>query len=86
MRKCALAALVVYITITQPQVQVPCPELPTTPTIKRNEDGTYTRWLPSGMAFAMSCWLPASSHTEEWTDLPENGGTFIRRQEAPPSP
>jgi hypothetical protein len=82
-RKLALAALVVYITINQPQMSVPCPEPTPTTTIKKNEDGTYTRWLPSGMAFVMSCWLPAASHVEEWTDLPENGGAFIRRQEAP---
>jgi hypothetical protein len=68
--------LSVILTISQPAYPVACPSV--APQLMKNADGTYT--LPNRSSMTLqSCWSDGSQWQEEWTDYPEQGGTFIRR-------
>ena len=55
----------------------PCEYSP--PKLVKNDDGTYTKPEIS-FIHAVACWS-TMTWQEEWTALPENGGTFLRRIE-----
>lgn len=70
-----LLLFTVTITVNQPGELIPCPSPPIQ--IIQNKDGSYTR--PSSMVTTLkACFSGSRTWQEEWTDYPENGGSFIR--------
>ena len=53
--------------------------------VVQSRDGTYRRvlGLPSPRGPGVLCLSPERTWTEEWTDLPERGGRFLRQLEEP---
>ncbi len=70
-----ILVLAVILTFQEPAQPTTCPT--PGPIITRNTDGTYTRAYPNFTTLAI-CYSSPATHREEWTDLPEKGGTFIR--------
>lgn len=66
----------VMITINQPAQPIECP--PSEPSIVKNDDGTYSRTAMNTVNL-VACWTNYQAWVEEWTDYPENGGTFIKQ-------
>ena len=72
-----LGLLIFIIEVVTPPHPIPCP--PTPPTMVRLAPGSYQRTHDLAAQVFLLCMSPEQRHHEEWTNLPENGGTFIRR-------
>ena len=70
-----LSGLIFALIITFRYMEIiPCPLPP--PTVTKNSDGTYAK-NQVYMAHSIAC-HKEQTYQEEWTKLPEEGGTFIR--------
>lgn len=70
--------MTVVLRIVEPPSPTTCN--PPGPVLSRNDDNSYTRFFPQHLTL-QQCYSKEQLYSEEWTDYPEKGGTFLRRIE-----
>lgn len=83
-----IGPLVAVILSFRQQEVIRCPDyesIDDRTQVVQNADGTYLRVLgfPSPRGDGRLCLSPERTWREEWTDLPERGGQFLRQLEEP---